>query len=100
GVHRSHPQSGTCRGTELSGESRETRLSDGAARLGRRRARADREEGRLMSTDRKNLLVELFVEELPPKALKRLGEAFAAALAEGLRSQGLVADDASVTAFA
>ena len=30
-----------------------------------------------MST--KNLLVELFVEELPPKALKKLGEAFAAA---------------------
>jgi glycyl-tRNA synthetase beta chain len=29
----------------------------------------------------KNLLVELFVEELPPKALKKLGEAFAAALA-------------------
>ena len=27
----------------------------------------------------KNLLVELFVEELPPKALKKLGEAFAAA---------------------
>ena len=24
----------------------------------------------------KNLLVELFVEELPPKALKKLGEAF------------------------
>ena len=27
----------------------------------------------------KNLLVELFVEELPPKALKKLGEAFTAA---------------------
>ncbi len=25
----------------------------------------------------KNLLVELFVEELPPKALKKLGEVFA-----------------------
>ena len=31
---------------------------------------------------RKNLLVELFVEELPPKALKKLGEAFASALAD------------------
>ncbi len=31
-----------------------------------------------------NLLVELFTEELPPKALKLLGEAFAARLAEGL----------------
>ena len=27
-------------------------------------------------SDKKNLLVELFVEELPPKALKKLGEAF------------------------
>ena len=27
--------------------------------------------------DTRNLLVELFVEELPPKALKKLGEAFA-----------------------
>ena len=31
-------------------------------------------------TRRKNLLVELFVEELPPKALKKLGEAFARTL--------------------
>jgi len=27
-----------------------------------------------------NLLVELFVEELPPKALKKLGESFAKVL--------------------
>jgi glycyl-tRNA synthetase beta chain len=32
----------------------------------------------------KNLLVELFVEELPPKALKKLGEAFGELLANGL----------------
>ena len=37
----------------------------------------------------KNLLVELFVEELPPKALKALGEAFAASLARELHAQGL-----------
>lgn len=48
----------------------------------------------------KNLLVELFVEELPPKALKRLGEAFASTLADNLKSQGLSAADAEVTAFA
>ena len=47
-----------------------------------------------------NLLVELFVEELPPKALKKLGEAFAQGLAEGLQAQGLVAQDAVVTPFA
>src|SRR5512143_2321351 len=47
-----------------------------------------------------NLLVELFVEELPPKALKSLGEAFAAALAESLVAQGLAEADATVTNFA
>jgi glycyl-tRNA synthetase beta chain len=46
------------------------------------------------------LLVELFVEELPPKALKKLGEAFASLLADGLKSQGLAAADAAVIAFA
>jgi len=48
----------------------------------------------------KNLLVELFVEELPPKALKKLGEAFAANLAEGLKAQGLASEHSAVTAFA
>ncbi|MDF1482577.1 glycine--tRNA ligase subunit beta [Extensimonas sp. H3M7-6] len=47
-----------------------------------------------------NLLVELFVEELPPKALKKLGESFAGVLAEQLRAQGLAAADAKVTAYA
>ena len=35
-------------------------------------------------THAKNLLVELFVEELPPKALKKLGEAFAGVLRDQL----------------
>ena len=35
----------------------------------------------------KNLLVELFVEELPPKALKKLGDAFAGVLFEQLKAQ-------------
>ena len=48
----------------------------------------------------KNLLVELFVEELPPKALKKLGEAFASLLADSLKAQGLAAADAAVTPFA
>ncbi|MBW8364138.1 MAG: glycine--tRNA ligase subunit beta [Rhizobium sp.] len=47
-----------------------------------------------------NLLVELFVEELPPKALKKLGESFAAALAESLAAQGLAEPNAAVTSFA
>jgi len=48
----------------------------------------------------KNLLVELFVEELPPKALKKLGEAFASQLADQLRAQGLASTDSVVTAYA
>ncbi|HSD39831.1 MAG TPA: glycine--tRNA ligase subunit beta [Rhodocyclaceae bacterium] len=48
----------------------------------------------------KNLLVELFVEELPPKALKRLGESFSALLSDSLKAQGLAAADAVVTSFA
>jgi glycyl-tRNA synthetase beta chain len=47
-----------------------------------------------------NLLVELFVEELPPKALKKLGEAFAGQLAEQLRLLGLAVATSQVTAFA
>ena len=48
----------------------------------------------------KNLLVELLAEELPPKALKKLGEAFASSLAASLKAQGLVAEHSAVTAFA
>jgi len=47
-----------------------------------------------------NLLVELFVEELPPKALNKLGNAFAGVLLEQLQAQGLAAADAMLTAFA
>ena len=47
-----------------------------------------------------NLLVELFVEELPPKALNKLGATFSGVLAEQLKAQGLAAADAVVTAFA
>ena len=48
----------------------------------------------------KNLLVELFVEELPPKALQKLGDAFAGVLAEQLKAQGLAGADSVVTAYA
>jgi glycyl-tRNA synthetase beta chain len=53
-----------------------------------------------MNMTTQNLLVELFVEELPPKALKKLGEAFASTLAASLQSQGLAQADAVVTPFA
>ena len=39
-----------------------------------------------MTMNTKNLLVELFVEELPPKALKKLGEAFVSVLADSLKA--------------
>ncbi len=47
-----------------------------------------------------NLLVELFTEELPPKALKRLGEAFAGGLVESLKSSGLLDATSKSKAFA
>ncbi|HEY1181367.1 MAG TPA: glycine--tRNA ligase subunit beta [Rhodocyclaceae bacterium] len=48
----------------------------------------------------KNLLLELFVEELPPKALKKIGEAFATTLEASLKAQGLLAADSRLTGFA
>ncbi len=51
-----------------------------------------------MST--KNLLIELFVEELPPKSLKKLGESFASTLYSGLKDQGLLAEESAFKSFA
>ena len=48
----------------------------------------------------KNLLVELFVEELPPKDLKKFGESFAGVLVESLKKQGLCTDHSATTSFA
>jgi len=47
-----------------------------------------------------SLLIELFTEELPPKALSRLGETFAQGLADGLRARDLLDEGAAVTTFA
>ncbi|HEX7558006.1 MAG TPA: glycine--tRNA ligase subunit beta, partial [Usitatibacter sp.] len=46
------------------------------------------------------LLVELFCEELPPKALKRLGEAFAEGLHRGLAKREMLGADSAARAFA
>ncbi len=48
----------------------------------------------------KNLLVELLVEELPPKSLKLLGDRFAELLAASLKTQDLLTKDSQVTAYA
>ncbi len=55
-----------------------------------------------MSSDSQKdlLLVELFTEELPPKALKKLGDAFASGIHAGLVSSGLAASTATVKMFA
>ncbi len=47
-----------------------------------------------------NLLLELFVEELPPKALKKLGDAFAGVLLDQLKQQGLANAESQLTAYA
>jgi glycyl-tRNA synthetase beta chain len=46
------------------------------------------------------LLVELLTEELPPRSLRRLGEAFAAALHSGLVERGLATHGDAPRAFA
>ncbi len=48
----------------------------------------------------RNLLVELRVEELPPKALKKLGEAFGQGLLASLKAQGLATETSVLTTFA
>jgi len=52
------------------------------------------------SSRRATLLVELLTEELPPKALPRLGETFAAKITEGLKAKGLVAAEVSGRSYA
>ena len=47
-----------------------------------------------------NLLVELLIEELPPKALKKLGEAFAKSLHRGLVERRFVKENIQPIAFA
>ena len=46
-----------------------------------------------------SLLVEIQTEELPPKALKALSEAFAAAIAQGLRARQFLKEESVVTQF-
>lgn len=46
------------------------------------------------------LLVELFTEELPPKALQTLGSAFSELLSNTLRDEGHLADNSVVESFA
>lgn len=49
---------------------------------------------------KQTLLVELLTEELPPKVLSKLGDAFAAAILHGLTQRSLVDADAKIVAYA
>jgi glycyl-tRNA synthetase beta chain len=52
------------------------------------------------SDDVRNLLVELVCEELPPKALKKLGESFATTLVASLKAAGLAGEASAASGFA
>ncbi len=52
------------------------------------------------NTMNQTLLVELLTEELPPKALAKLGEAFAAGIVAGLKSRDFLEADSVATAYA
>ena len=52
-----------------------------------------------MTTNIRPLLVELLTEELPPKALQKLGQAYAEGVRATLARHGLLADGCTVTAY-
>jgi glycyl-tRNA synthetase beta chain len=47
-----------------------------------------------------NLLIEVFTEELPPKSLRRLGDAFSEGIFTALKTAGLSSTSSQVTGFA
>ncbi|OZI64404.1 glycine--tRNA ligase subunit beta [Bordetella genomosp. 11] len=51
-------------------------------------------------SDVRPLLVELLTEELPPKALRKLGDAFAEGIRQGLAQRGLLAADCRMQPYA
>jgi glycyl-tRNA synthetase beta chain len=52
------------------------------------------------ATGTATLLVEIFTEDLPPKALKTLAAAFTDTLAAGLRERGYLSDSSAITPYA
>ena len=52
-----------------------------------------------MTTNIRPLLVELLTEELPPKALQKLGQAYAEGVRATLERHGLLAEGCAVTAY-
>ena len=52
------------------------------------------------NTQSANLLIEVFTEELPPKSLRRLGDAFSEGIFNHLKAANLTTDQSVVTGFA
>jgi glycyl-tRNA synthetase beta chain len=52
------------------------------------------------SSSSATLLIEVFTEELPPKSLRKLGDAFAASLSASIQSAGLSTAESVTTSFA
>src|SRR5690606_25683683 len=94
GLHWPHPQPVPRRRASLLRFSRETRIPHVGQPF--------RPGGRTMTSQPQTrpLLVELFTEELPPKALQRLGQAFAESLRASLEQQHLLAQGCAVRALA
>src|SRR5689334_12600620 len=55
---------------------------------------------KIIATKTATLLVELLTEELPPKALKQLGQEFAVKTRDGLAASGLAGASAGYRTFA
>jgi len=53
-----------------------------------------------MSQNKQSLLIELGTEELPPKALKQLSNAFSKTLGESLQQAGLLAEQSQIKSYA
>ncbi len=52
------------------------------------------------SSSAATLLIEVFTEELPPKSLRKLGDAFAASLSDSVKAAGLSTVESVTTSFA
>ena len=63
-------------------------------------ASGEREPGAREAGEVKSLVVEIVTEELPPKALKALGEAFASTVTDELRKSGVLTHDSVASGYA
>src|SRR5690606_17304427 len=93
-LHRPYPQPVTRCGSGLLRFPRETRISHAGQPFC--------SGGRVMTSQSQTrpLLVELFTEELPPKALQRLGQSFAESLLASLAQHHLLAEGCAVRPLA